>query len=714
MISLQDWGGGISGSILLSILGALSILLLVRITKAKTKAKARVRTGAAAEAWGRIRHQFTGLRITRHKGIIFASAFITIAATATTISFMLNNTPESVSAAPDTPELSITPDHLEYSLIVGSSATMNFSSLVTTPMYTGGYSLSAISSSIASGIDLSISGVSLSASTEVVVRDYTGSSYDGHTSNYTLAVTLDQDVPAGKYTITITYEIETEDNEYFMFTIDTRMTNTAFAEGDTPETNPAHFSNTATTFAIPTGGGVSNYDAEYDYNWLIDWGDGVAQVVSGTSNASSLGIPHTYAVPGEYQITITPSGPMTVGWMNAFGFRSNTSGANAQANKDMFKSIDIPLQNNMRTPNSAGRFSQMFYGVRNAVSIPANLFSLINTTGNTMFESMFNSTFHSYAYNNTTATIPAGLFDSIDTSSGVRFISIFNSAFHYHAYRSTVGTIPAGLLDFLDISNNASSLTNTFYHMFSSYASNSTVGTIPAGLLDSLDTSNVTNLNYTFAYMFNDYANRSAVGTIPAGLFDFLDTSRVTIFQSTFASLFYDYANYSPFATIPAGLFDSIDTSRGTNLGNMFRTTFARYNRGSAVGSPIPTGLFGFLDLSNATTLDSIFGGTFANYTTSTTDITTDINDIWGGANFAGKITAQNITALDSGGICQVDLPGSYNGTFCGTFHNMTSLGGSAQTFIDTYLGGITPDFRAYTFSGTQVSDLSSLHANWK
>jgi len=44
----------------------------------------------------------------------------------------------------------------------------------------------------------------------------------------------------------------------------------------------------------------------------------------------------------------------------------------------------------------------------------------------------------------------------------------------------------------------------------------------------------------------------------------------------------------------------------------------------------------------------------------------------------------------------------------------MRSLTGTAQTFISTKLGSINPSSAAWTFTGTGVTDLATLHANWK
>ena len=161
-----------------------------------------------------------------------------------------------------------------------------------------------------------------------------------------------------------------------------------------------------------------------------------------------------------------------------------------------------------------------------------------------------------------------------------------------------------------------------------------------------------------FQGTFNKYAISSISGTIPAGLFNSIKTNNATNLQNMFYGTFWDYANNSNVATIPANLFNSIDLQSATNLTQMFRQTFSGY----AVNS------------SN----------------------NTDINNIWGAANFRGKITAANAA-----------------NAFYVTFDQMTTLTGNAQTFINTKLGGIIPSARSYAFRGTGVTGLPA-GSNWQ
>jgi hypothetical protein len=130
----------------------------------------------------------------------------------------------------------------------------------------------------------------------------------------------------------------------------------------------------------------------------------------------------------------------------------------------------------------------------------------------------------------------------------------------------------------------------------------------------------------------------------------------------------------------------------------MFSYTFRSFAYNSTTAT-IHTGLFDSINLSGATNVSYMFSYAFNSYAYANSTPATDINTIWGNANFAGKVTADNA--------------GGLTGVFYYTFNGMRSLTGIAQTFIDTRLGGIVPVVDARTFSGTSVTDLSSLHSAW-
>ena len=286
-------------------------------------------------------------------------------------------------------------------------------------------------------------------------------------------------------------------SECFAFTINTRLDASGGLTGTTPN-----------VFSIPT----SNPSP---FNWTIDWGDGGAtQTVSGTGASNSAGIPHTYSAPGEYRITILPNGTAANGWFKAFGFWTNTNGANANPNKYKFRSINTPFTTMMRRNSSLpdswdSSFARIFYGATNGLGIPTGLFDSLNTTNGTNFSYMFGSTFQYYAYNSTAGTIPTGLFDSIDTTNGTSFGYMFSGTFYNYAYNSTTGTIPAGLFDSLN-TTNGTNFGSMFNSTFSNYALNSATGTIPAGLFDSIDTTNGTDFDSMFDSTFSNYARRTA------------------------------------------------------------------------------------------------------------------------------------------------------------------------------------------------------------
>jgi len=674
---------------------------------------------------------------------------------------------DHANAAPASPVISLNPSALGYRIIVGGEHTLDFQATITTPAASSSHIHSVVSDNTESRIAINISGGDLGGATQLpsapnsplTVHNHSGNASSGHTSSYSLNISVDDATPVGTYVINLTHVVDTAEREYGQFTIDTRMT-------ETLDTNPGHTGGTATTFNIPTSGYV-NGASNHAYNWIIDWGDGTPQQpVSGTSSITSAGISHNYATPGEYKITVMPATTATDGWMNAFGFYSNTSGANTQANKNMFKSFDVPFTNLMRSSGSTHRFANIFYGAHNATTPISNLFSLIDTSSATNLSYMFANTFYSYAQNVTGAAIPSGLFNSINTASATNFSRMFDGTFNRYAYVSSSATIPAGLFSTINTSgatdlaymfNNTfnsyawwslsgtiptnlfsvidtsgvADLTAMFSHTFDSYAYSSISATIPENLFASLNTSSATNMSFMFNYTFNKYAHNSTgsipsglfstittpiatnlqylfantfanyaynstIGTIPSGLFSTINTSAATNLQCMFSGTFDSYAYSSLSGTIPSGLFATIYTSNAINMGSLYFETFDSYAYSSLTGS-IPANLFDTFDASSATNLTDIFSFTFNEYAYANTTPTTDINDIWGNANFAGKIT-----------------PAGASVDFYYAFYHMRSLTGTAQTFIDSKLGGINPTSRTEAFAGTSVTDLGLLHGNWR
>jgi hypothetical protein len=503
------------------------------------------------------------------------------------------------------------------------------------------------------GVELTISGENLNSATGVFVDfNGNGSQDDGEacsggqiadisSTDSEISCTLPSYATAGTYNLIVQTQggqtstsFKYFDPNVFEFTIDTRFGMTGALD------------QTGTQFLIPLNGQVNN-SGTHSYDWVVDCNTADSTpgtVYSGTSSDTSGGIACNYQSAGQYQISIAPDGAPTDGWMDAFGFDSDSSSSTAEtnANKMMLESIDVPFDDKMRT-HAPGMFQEMFYYTFNLTTIPADLFSYIETTGMTDFNHMFYDTFAYAARFSSTAVIPAGLLKTIDTSDGTDFASMFEQAF--------------------------------------------------------------------YCYGLQDVANVATTGTatIPAGLFDSIDTGKGTDFASMFNGTFYGvFENGSGVATIPAGLFDSIDTSGGTDVSQMFMETFAYY----AAYSPTPTapaGLFAKISFASAdpSTVVSVFSQTFEDlgYMNHAHTVTFAPGDIWtDGVNsidFAGKITADNA--------------GGSNGNFYETFQgDRYALTGSARTFIDNYLGGITPTNAAYTFTNCMnLGDYQTLAANW-
>lgn len=597
--------------------------------------------------------------------------------------------------------------------------------------------------SITSGVTIGGSActqVSISSNTPAVGQDTIYCKTPEHV--FSDAVTKTTDVVVSTWVGNTTLQNGyTYTKEIFEFTVDTRMT-------DTLDTASDHYSGTAKTFYIPVSGYV-NWSAAQPYNWIVNCGDGTAdRVVSGTGSTTDAGIECAYAEAGEYQILIAPVGHSVVGWMNAFGFHTGTSGANSQSNKNMFKSIDADLTPNMRRFGSTA-FQNMFYGAKNATAIPATLFENVPYVSGRGMAHIFRNTFFNYGYNSTSMTIPAGLFNSIDisTSTSGSFEYAFGSTFSGCAYNSTVATIPSDLFSTINTSK-ATSLRYMYVSTFANYGYMSSSGTIPSTLFAALRTSGITDFSFMFQRIFDGYASQNTDTSIPDGLFSTLDTSSGTTFTFMFGQAFYSFAQSSTTATIPSGLFSGVDTSRGTNLQSMFANTFAYYGRESAVATipdglldgvdtaaatdmrglfqqtffnygresdigVIPEGLFDKIDTSNSVgQLRKLFYGTFQSYAYANkgNTYTSDINLIWGDAILTG-VTADNVGGTDTGAAGT----GNEIGVFYRTFYTVPQLRGSAQTFITNKLGGITPTVSAQTFSfSAGLSDYATIDAMWK
>lgn len=292
----------------------------------------------------------------------------------------------------------------------------------------------------------------------------------------------------------------------------------------------------------------------------------------------------------------------------------------------MAENLSIPehIFDGLYLPNitsAKGMFAGIFSGWYRCISgIPANLFSNVTISPNiTSTQEMFKRTFSRFEYNYTnnvplpatTNSIPAGLFSFLDTSNVTNFSSMFSNTFEDCMQgTSTTATIPEGLLDFLDTSN-ATNVTSIFYFMFAGYGNRSTVGTIPATLFAHFDTSGVTNLSSVFTRMFSSCFQDNTTATIPAGLFDYMDTSNVTSFGSTFSEMFSSFGKNSTVATIPANLFSYISFANATSCASTFSSTFSNYGYENTTGQ-IPATLFSTFVTPNCANMNGTFSDTFS------------------------------------------------------------------------------------------------------
>jgi len=545
--------------------------------------------------------------------------------------------------------------------------------------------------------------------------------------------------------------------ESFTFTIDTRMGENFLGVVNFRQIFEPFYNGTATTFAIPVGSVVGYYGNHF-FDWIIDWGDGCVENISGYPNEfGGEGLPHTYDTAGEYTITINSNGSAYNGWMNPFGFGMSETGCNAQANKNMFKSIDTPIPKYAKGRGAASRFAGMFFGCRNAVGIPSDLFSLIETDGDGSFYQMFWYTFSGYAFHSTTAEIPPGLFDTIRTDSAHNLADMFSSTFMEFAYKSQTASIPANLFKTINVSG-AVDLTSTFSQTFGSYAYESTQaeipgdlfgiitshgdadmrGTlgatfyryaynspgaeIPAELFSTINISGAHCMEATFNSTFAEFGYNSQVGSIPGGLFSTFDTTGVANIRNLFSNTFSGCFRNSPVADIPAGLFDTIDTTRADDMSYIYGFTFNEYGYESLIGS-IPANLFDKLDLTNADNVAGVMTLTFYQYAFANKTPTTDLNTIWGNANFAGRPNPDNV-----GSDHRLNVLDHW-GMFYWTFRHMPSLYGDAEQWMNTHVGFLVPTINPnppppfapvpthtspFTFQGTAVTNgLEAFGTDW-
>ncbi len=325
-------------------------------------------------------------------------------------------------------------------------------------------------------------------------------------------------------------------------------------------------------------------------------------------------------------------------------------------------------------------------------SIPAGLFSGINTSSATNTSYMFYQTFYNCTSLN---TIPTGLFDAIDTSSSTNTSLMFSGTFS----GTKITSIPTGLFSGIDTSSS----TDTSY-MLNGTFSGTKITSIPTGLFNTINTSSATNTSYMF---YQTFYNCTSLTSIPTGLFNTINTSSATNTSYMFYRTFY---NCTSLTSIPTGLFDAIDTSSSTNTSYMFNSTF----RETKITS-IPSGLFSGIDTASSTNTSYMFSYTFGG--TKITSIPTglfDAIDTSSSTNtsymFNSTFRETKITSIPAGLFSAIDTSSSTNTSdmFSYTFANCTSLTGyiPPTAFPNTITPGSSSSTYMWylTFANTQLA----------
>lgn len=252
--------------------------------------------------------------------------------------------------------------------------------------------------------------------------------------------------------------------------------------------------------------------------FYVDCGDGGTLTQSGTTTGSTISgntITRTGTDSTTYTCTWVSSGAHTVRFGGtATGYNTSTSVPTISfyqfSGGTQAKVASVSGSLGAMFPVVGGnipRFYQTFYNCNRLTSLPAGLFSGIDTSSATNTSYMFNGTF-----NNTGITsIPAGLFSGVDTSSA----------------------------------------TNTRYMFFSTFGGCSSLTSLPAGLFSAIDTSSATDTSYMFYSTFS----RTGITSLPAGLFSAIDTSSATNTSQMFYQTFYNCSSlggYIPPTTFPS------------------------------------------------------------------------------------------------------------------------------------------------------------------
>ena len=316
------------------------------------------------------------------------------------------------------------------------------------------------------------------------------------------------------------------------------------------------------------------FDLSASGTFYVDCGDGGTLTQSGLSvlggvitrtKASNSILTCTWSDTGTHTIRFagTATDYITDTLVPVIRFYTGTSESSRAANAVKVASISGSLGQifpvvNGKTP----KFYQTFHGCSGLTgSIPANLFSGIDTSNATDTRHMFSSTF--YGCSGLTGTIPANLFSGIDTSNATNTRGLFNETF---VGCSGLTSVPANLFSGIDTSN----ATDTSYMFGGTFQACSGLTSVPANLFSGINTSNATDTTYMFAATFNLCSritsvtnDQNSTNYIPGTFFN----NNITPGSSNSSDMFYKtFANTNAqlLLTCPAGTYvDSRSQSGG-------------------------------------------------------------------------------------------------------------------------------------------------------
>ena len=347
------------------------------------------------------------------------------------------------------------------------------------------------------------------------------------------------------------------------------------------------------TYSIPTSGRVASLDHTYDWDVYVDnvlTTDCPSGNCTGTSSTSTApgvnGITLTGLSSGQHQIKIVPHNAPIPGWGNAFGHYSDTTGANAQANKNKIISLDSPLTTMAfapKTSESTTNASYMFYGIFNYctnLTAPANFMDTYKLPSTITDLSNFLQQSHSGNSNLSTPIDLAPLAGWFNANTSITNLSGFLRTIHYD---NTNLSTPIDLSPLTNWFNSNNSITDLPHFLSSTHYGANTSLTTPidltplAGWFNS--NNSITNLSaFLRASYFSNHSLNTPTNLAPlAGWFN-ANTSITNLSEFLYSTHYNNDLLTTPINLAPlAGWFSNGRSF--TNLdGYLYQTNCLNYN----------------------------------------------------------------------------------------------------------------------------------------